>query len=236
MSTVASCWVVAAAAGCLAASVLPARALALMDLIASETGAGLALVSVLETGGAAFLGVDLANGATGFGEIFLGAVAVGFLAGGDGFATFVAAGFTAAGLELFGAGLATALGAGLAAFLATGAGFLAAGLAFAGVFLSGAALAGGLDFGGVFTGFAGAFALGGVAAFLAELEGFVLFCGWAALRGGVFEEVDFVFKLLSFRPVQRAGEHQPLGFSGQEFVFGFFGVPGVSMWGSRPPP
>ena len=32
----------------------------------------------------------------------------------------------------------------------------------------------------------------------------MLFCGFVALRGLLFEEVDFVFKLLSFRPVQRA--------------------------------
>ena len=235
MSTVASCWVAAAAAGCLGASLLPARAFALMDLIASETDAGLAFGSALETAAAGFLEDDLDDGAGGFFEVVLTADAGGFLAEGAGFTTFVAA-----GLALFGAGLATDLGASWAAFFTTGVGFLAVGFAFTGVFLSVAALAlagaGFEDLGGVFTGFAGAFALGGVAAFLAELEDFVLFCGLVALRGEVFEEVDFVFKLLSFRPVQRAVEHQPRGFLGQEFVFGFFAVPGMSMRGSRPPP
>ena len=64
----------------------------------------------------------------------------------------------------------------------------------------------------------------------------MLFCGFVALRGLLFEEVDFVFKLLSFRPVQRADEHQPRGFSGQEFVFGFFAVPLLSIHGLRLPP
>lgn len=115
---------------------------------------------------------------------------------------------------------------GALAFLAVGAGFLRAGLG--GDFFTawGAALdftaTGFMPLGGVFTGLATAFALGGAAAFLADWEGFVLFCGLCAGWGLVFEEVDFVFKLLSFRPVQRAGEHQPRGFSGQEFVFGFF--------------
>jgi hypothetical protein len=54
--------------------------------------------------------------------------------------------------------------------------------------------------------------IAGAAAFLAGLEGFVLLVGLVALRGVLFEEVDFVFKLLSFRPVQRAAEHQPHGF------------------------
>jgi hypothetical protein len=175
------------------------------DLIASETEAGEAAF-FFETG-VAFFEADF-DVASAFlleifcaafldfaGTSFLGAVfalATGFA----GAFAFMGAGFFAFDTAFWGAGLALGtafLGEGLGF---TGAAFLGAGFAFA-------------------TGF-GAFLdladIAGAAAFLAGLEGFVLLVGLVALRGVLFEEVDFVFKLLSFRPVQRAAEHQPHGF------------------------
>lgn len=152
----ASCWV-AAGAPCLDESFLDEGALALMDLIASERGAGFALA--FGPAGAAFGVTALAgfDATLETGAVFLGA--------GLGFAGLF---FRAAGLGLAGDGFLAfdwgALGAGFDAFFATGVGFLTVGLAFAGLFFTGTALglawAGFLAFGGFLTGFAGAFALG----------------------------------------------------------------------------
>jgi hypothetical protein len=116
----------------------------------------------------------------------------------------------------FGAGAGLALATG---FL--GAGFLAT--TFAGGFLAGGAafLAGAFDFGrsgaffatgllnlagGLFAGFELDLAAGfeGFATFFAALD-------LAAGRDGLFEEVVFVFNLLSVRPGEKAVEHPPRG-------------------------
>ena len=143
-----------------------------------------------------------------------------------------------------------------AGFLATGAffagedlatGFLGETLAagfegletFAGVFLAGAGFfATGLG-AGFLTGFAGAFFAAGFfagAGFLgagAFLAGFVL----EMEREELFrEDLDLVFKRLSFKSFtlgQKADEDRPYEFSGQGFVFGFFGAPRGAGW-SRP--
>ena len=113
-----------------------------------------------------------------------------------------------------GAGLALATG-----FL--GAGFLAT--TFAGGFLAGSAafLAGALALGGsgVFfdTGllnFAGGLFAGFELDTAAGFEGFATFFAaldLAAGRDGLFEEVVFVFNLLSVRPGEKAVEHLPRG-------------------------
>lgn len=54
------------------------------------------------------------------------------------------------------------------------------------------------------------------------LETFLAALDLAAGRDGLFEEVVFVFKLLSVRPGEKAVEHPPRGSLGQGFVFGFF--------------
>ena len=193
------------------------------DLIASETEAGeaafffetgvaffeadfdVASAFLLEIFGAAFL--DFA------GTSFLGAVfalATGFA----GAFAFTGAGFFAFDTAFLGAGLALV---GATFFLALGAAFLGEGLGFAATFdafcFTGAAFLGaGFAFATGFGAFLDLADFAGAAAFLAGLEGFVLLVGLVALRGVLFEEVDFVFKLLSFRPVQRAAEHQPHGF------------------------
>ena len=61
--------------------------------------------------------------------------------------------------------------------------------------------------------------------FAAGLEGFATYfaaLGLAAGRDGLFEEVVFVFNLLSVRLGEKAVEHPTRGSSGQGFVFGFF--------------
>ena len=93
-------------------------------------------------------------------------------------------------------------------FLATGAGFLAGALDFSGAevfFATGLAIVGLLNFaGGRFAGFEWDLAAGfeGFATFFAALD-------LAAGRDGLFEEVVFVFNLLSVRPGERAVEHLP---------------------------
>ena len=134
---------------------------------------------------------------------------------------------TRAGLAL----ATTFLGAG---FLATtfAARVLAGGAAFlAGAFdlgRSGDFFATGLlNFaGGLFAGFELDLAAGfeGFATFFAALD-------LAAGRDGLFEEVVFVFNLLSVRPGEKADEHPPRGSLGQGFVFGFFAFrPQESMY------
>lgn len=118
-----------------------------------------------------------------------------------------------AGASFLGAGLAAGFGAGFT-FFATGLGF---GLETATVFLAAG-----------FAAFAGAGLpdLGlDLAAGLEGLETFLAAMGLAAGRDGLFEEVVFVFNLLSVRPGEKAVEHPPRGSSGQGFVFGFFVFP-----------
>ena len=108
------------------------------------------------------------------------------------------------------AGLEAGFGAGFA-FFATGIGFgLEAATAFLAIGLAVFAGAGlpdlGLDF----------------AAGLEGLETFLAALGLAAGRDGLFEEVVFVFNLLSVRPGEKAVEYPTRGSSGQGFVFGFF--------------
>ena len=106
-------------------------------------------------------------------------------------------------------------------FLATGTGFLAGAFDFSGAevfFATGLAIAGLLNFaGGLFAGFEWDLATGfeGFATFFAALD-------LAAGRDGLFEEVVFVFNLLSVRPGERAVEHPPRVSLGQEFVFEIF--------------
>ena len=135
----------------------PERALAFMDLIASDTEAGLAFWLVLST--AVFLGAFL------IGTVLAAVV----LAGGAGLADFAAT-----GLELFCAGvafettltgLAGVLGAGLVTFLTEGADFLSGALVFGTLFVALAtfdfAETGFFAFGSFFTGLAGGLALAG---------------------------------------------------------------------------
>ena len=102
--------------------------------------------------------------------------------------------------------------------MATGTGFLEGAFDFSGAevfFATGLAFAGLLNFtGGLFAGFEWDLATGfeGFATFFAALD-------LAAGRDGLFEEVVFVFNLLSVRPGERAVEHPPRVSLGQEFVF-----------------
>ena len=106
-------------------------------------------------------------------------------------------------------------------FLATGTGFLAGAFDFSGAevfFATGLAIAGLLNFaGGLFAGFEWDLATGfeGFATFFAALD-------LAAGRDGLFEEVVFVFNLLSVSLGEKAVEHPTRGSSGQGFVFGFW--------------
>lgn len=193
------------------------------DLIASDTEAG-AAAFFFETG-AAFFEADFDGAAAFLVETFVAAfldfAGTSFLGAGFALATgfagafaFTGAGFFAFATAFLGAGLALAGGAFL---MALGAAFLGEGLGFATAFdafcFTGAAFLGaGFAFATGFGAFLDLADVAGAAAFLAGLEGFVLLVGLVALRGVLFEEVDFVFKLLSFRPVQRAAEHQPHGF------------------------
>ena len=121
--------------------------------------------------------------------------------------------------------MATGLGAGFGAgfaFFATGFGFgLEAATAFLAIGFAVFAGAGlpdlGLDF----------------AAGLEGLETFLAALGLAAGRDGLFEEVVFVFNLLSVRPGEKAVEHPTRGSSGQGFVFGFFASRPLGSPGSR---
>lgn len=108
------------------------------------------------------------------------------------------------------AGLGAGFGAGFA-FFGTGFGF---GLEAATAFLAiGFAAFAGVDLPDL--GFDLATGLEGLETFLAALD-------LAAGRDGLFEEVVFVFNLLSVRPGEKADEHLPCGLSGQGFVFGIF--------------
>ena len=125
--------------------------------------------------------------------------------------TMGSAGGKGAGLAAAG-GLGAALGATFGAGAATG--FLAAGFAnFVGRGLPDL----GLEFAVGFEGF----------------ESFLAALGLAAGRDGLFEEVVFVFNLLSVRPGEKAVEHPTRGSSGQGFVFGFFASRPLGSPGSR---
>lgn len=197
--------------------------------------------------------LDLGSGVeAAAGGVFGAGAALVFAAGTD----LVAAGFWATGF--FGETLATGVfdfvGLAGAGFWATGAFFagedlaagfetLAAGFeglaTFTGAFLAGAGfLATGLG-AGFLTGLAGAFFAAGFFAgegFLgagAFLAGFVLEMEREELFG---EDLDLVFKRLSFKSFtlgQKADEDRPCEFSGQGFVFGFFGAPRGEGW-NRP--
>lgn len=181
----------------------------------SGVGAGAILVfgagEVLVAAGfwaTGFLGEDLATGCF---EVLAGFLAgAGFLATGAFFAgEDLAAGFLAGTLATGFEGLETFAGA----FLA-GVGFFETGLAAG--FLTG--------FGGAFFA-AGFFAGAGFFGAGAFLAGFVLEIEREELFG---EDLDLVFKRLSFKSFtlgQKADEDRPSEFSGQGFVFGFFGAP-----------
>ena len=68
---------------------------------------------------------------------------------------------------------------------------------------------------------------------LEGLETFLAALGLAAGRDGLFEEVVFVFNLLSVRPGEKAAEYPTRGSSGQGFVFGFFASRPPGSLGSR---
>ena len=148
---------------------------------------------------------------------FAGLAGAGFFEG----AGFLATGAFFAGEDLATGFLVETLAAGFEG-LETFAGFFATGLEA-----------------GFFTGFAGAFFAAGFlagAGFLgagAFLAGFVLEMEREELFG---EDLNLVFKRLSFKSFtlgQKADEDRPYEFSGQGFVFGFFGAPRGEGW-SRP--
>ena len=143
-------------------------------------------------------------------------------------------------------------------FAGVGAGFALAGAFFGAALLAGTLAAGLAALAGRVVFLAGAFALGFEAAtgflatgfadfvgrdlpdleldFAVGLEGFTTFfaaLGLAAGRDGLFEEVVFVFNLLSVRPGEKAVEHPPRGSSGQGFVFGIFASRPLGSPGSR---